>query len=110
MQLLNNYVANLTQGHNINASRVTFWVIEGDSFSRVDAELPPYGSLGPLFHAFGLISVEELRNGSGAYIPGELHHLSPEQGSICSSYNRTEILAVLKVPSLEYCMSACRSK
>ncbi len=73
MQLLNSYVAKLTQGEHINAARVTFWVREGDSLSKVEADLPAYGSLGPLFHAFGLISAEELQNGSGVYIPGELH-------------------------------------
>ena len=69
-QLFNNYVAKLTQGQHISAARVTFWLIDGDSLSRVDAELPAYGSLGPLFHAFGLISAEELKNGAGSYISG----------------------------------------
>ena len=35
------------------------------AMARVDAELPPHGSLGPLFLAFGLITPEELRMGAG---------------------------------------------
>ena len=35
---------------------------------RVDAELPPHGSLGPLFLAFGLITAEELRAGAGEWV------------------------------------------
>ena len=75
MQVLNNYVASLTQEQHIDAGRVTFWLLEGSSLSRVDAELPAYGSLGPLFHAFGLISDEELQSGAGSYLHGE-HRVS----------------------------------
>jgi hypothetical protein len=70
VQVLNNYVASLTQGEYVSSTKVTFWLNEGDTLSRVDAELPAYGSLGPLFHAFGLISAEELRSGAGSYISG----------------------------------------
>lgn len=37
------------------------------SFPQIPAELPPYGSLGPLFYAFGLITREELKGGVGAH-------------------------------------------
>lgn len=73
VQVLNNYVASLTQEQHIDAGWVTFWLLDGSSLSRVDAELPAHGSLGPLFHAFGLISDEELRSGAGSYFIGELH-------------------------------------
>jgi hypothetical protein len=70
VQVLNNYVASLTQGEYLTSTYITFWQNEGNALSRVDAELPAYGSLGPLFHAFGLISAEELRSGAGSYISG----------------------------------------
>ena len=78
VQVLNNYVASLTQEQHIDAGRVTFWLLDGASLSRVDAELPGHGSLGPLFHAFGLISDEELRSGAGSYLTGE------QRVSVCS--------------------------
>lgn len=34
--------------------------------AQIPAELPAYGSLGPLFYAFGLITQEELKRGFGA--------------------------------------------
>ena len=71
MQVLNNYVASLTQEQHICAARVIFWLLEGSSLSRVDAELPAHGSLGPLFHAFGLVSDEELTSGAGSYLSGK---------------------------------------
>lgn len=36
----------------------------------VEAVLPSYGSLGPLFYAFGLITREELEQGIGNYDQG----------------------------------------
>ena len=38
----------------------------------IRAELPAYGSLGPLFLAFGLITAEELQAGAGNYATGAL--------------------------------------
>ena len=47
---------------------------------QVAAELPSYGSLGPLFFAFGLITRDELRQGAGA-CSGQGAWPVPDRGS-----------------------------
>lgn len=110
-QLLNDYVAKLTRGEHINATTVTFWVREEGSLSRINADLPAYGSLGPIFQSFGLISAEELRDGSGAYIPSEPQNFSPHRGkpyldalsmivsALCKSHCHRDALSLLAGPS-----------
>ena len=97
VQVLNNYVASLTQEQHIDAAWVIFWLLDGSSLSRVDAELPAHGSLGPLFHAFGLISDEELRSGAGSYLTGEL------RVSACSCTGE-----IYKRTSFPHCLCAVR--
>jgi hypothetical protein len=69
LQALNVYADQLSQGLRPQAAQLTFYVRQGgddDGLGQVSAELPSYGSLGPLFYAFGLISEEELRQGAGS--------------------------------------------
>ncbi|KAL4436733.1 hypothetical protein ABPG75_003872 [Micractinium tetrahymenae] len=69
LKVLNVYADSLSQGLRPEAATVTFYVRRGegdDGLRQVTAELPSYGSLGPLFFAFGLITQEELRQGAGA--------------------------------------------
>lgn len=64
------YADQLSQGMRPQPAQLTFYVrqegSEDDVLGQVSAELPSYGSLGPLFFAFGLISEEELRQGAGS--------------------------------------------
>ena len=70
--MLNNYVDELGRGARSDGARVEFWVLEAGTLARLEADLPPHGSLGPLFFAFGLISAEDLRSGAGTYATGTL--------------------------------------
>ncbi len=65
MQVLNAYVDNLSRGVRPAAAQVEFFVKDGSALTPIRAELPAYGSLGPLFLAFGLITQEELAAGAG---------------------------------------------
>lgn len=65
-QALNSYVEQVARGITPRSTSVEFWVKDGEEhLSRIDAQLPSTGSLGPLFFAFGLISQEELQAGTG---------------------------------------------
>ncbi|KAL4858162.1 hypothetical protein ACK3TF_001655 [Chlorella vulgaris] len=70
LKALNVYADQLSQGMRPQPAQLTFYVrqegSEDDVLGQVSAELPSYGSLGPLFFAFGLISEEELRQGAGS--------------------------------------------
>ncbi|PSC70243.1 hypothetical protein C2E20_6326 [Micractinium conductrix] len=68
LKTLNVYADSLSQGLRPEAAQLTFFVRrEGEEgLTEVSAELPSYGSLGPLFFSFGLITQEELRQGAGA--------------------------------------------
>ena len=70
--MLNNYVDELGCGARSDGARVEFWVLEAGTLAQLEADLPPHGSLGPLFFAFGLISAEDLRSGAGTYATGTL--------------------------------------
>ncbi len=70
MQRLNAYVDELQRSGRVQPSGVDFWVLEDSRLTKISAELPGYGSLGPLFYAFGLISTEELQAGAGSYSDG----------------------------------------
>lgn len=74
-QVLNGYVDALGRGGRAEGARLEFWVSEAGALARLEAELPPHGSLGPLFYAFGLISAEDLRSGAGTYATGALPQL-----------------------------------
>ena len=69
-QVLNAYVDALGRGGAPAGARVEFWVPEAGALARLEADLPPHGSLGPLFYAFGLISAADLRSGAGTYATG----------------------------------------
>lgn len=64
-QALNSYVEQVARGITPRSTSVEFWVKDGEHLTRIDAQLPSTGSLGPLFFAFGLISQEELQAGKG---------------------------------------------
>lgn len=55
----------VARGITPRSTSVEFWVKDGEHLTRIDAQLPSTGSLGPIFFAFGLISEEELQAGAG---------------------------------------------
>lgn len=57
-------------GRFVPPAQVEFFVKEGSVLTPIRADLPGYGSLGPLFLAFGLITAEELQAGAGNYATG----------------------------------------
>ena len=65
---MNSYADQLSKGLRPESAQVEFYVREasGQGLTRVVAELPAWGSLGPLFLAFGLITAQELAQGTGA--------------------------------------------
>lgn len=65
--MLNSYVDALSSGQPVVSSFVEFWVKEDGQLVRIDAELPSHGSLGNLFFSFGLITMDELQQGTGTY-------------------------------------------
>eukprot|EP00884_Botryococcus_braunii_P001914 jgi/Botrbrau1/11723/Bobra.0195s0050.1 len=67
LKVLNSYVDDLSRGNDVTTSQVEFFVEEDKQLIHIVAELPSYGSLGPLFYAFGLITAEQLSKGVGAY-------------------------------------------
>ncbi|KAK9846014.1 hypothetical protein WJX81_008468 [Elliptochloris bilobata] len=71
LKLLNGYVDALGHGARVDGARMEFWVLEAGALAYLEADLPPHGSLGPLFYAFGLISAEDLRSGAGTYATGQ---------------------------------------
>jgi hypothetical protein len=72
LQLLNSYVDELQRRGKVQTATVNFWVIEDGRLTQLSAELPGYGSLGPLFYAFNLISADEMQSGAGSYISSTL--------------------------------------
>jgi len=67
LSILNNYVEALSNRRSPQPGLVEFYVREGEGLSKIQCELPAHGSLGPLFFAFGLISVEDLTSGVGSF-------------------------------------------
>jgi hypothetical protein len=62
-QALNSYVEGLATGAVPRSTTLEFWVKDDDDgLRKVTALLPASGYLGELFHAFGLITKEELEN------------------------------------------------
>ena len=78
----------LGRGGRAEGARLEFWVSEAGALARLEAELPPHGSLGPLFYAFGLISAEDLRSGAGTYATGARPQLD-KMGCGCFSWECT---------------------
>lgn len=78
-QVLNGYVDALGRGARTEGALIELWVLEAGALARLEADLPPHGSLGPLFYAFGLISAEDLRSGAGTYASGALRQLNMEE-------------------------------
>lgn len=64
--MLNAYVDDIAKGTSPNPAKLEFYVRDAGALVKREAELPGHGSLGPLFYAFGLISVEAL-NASDPY-------------------------------------------
>ncbi|KAK9901712.1 hypothetical protein WJX75_009812 [Coccomyxa subellipsoidea] len=71
LMLLNSYVDELQRRGKVQTATVNFWVIEDGRLTQLSAELPGYGSLGPLFYAFNLISADEMQSGAGSYISSQ---------------------------------------
>lgn len=72
MQVLNAYVAELGGLQRHAAAKVSFFIRAAAGLQRIEAELPPQGSLGPLFLAFDLITLAELEGGAGLLTASEL--------------------------------------
>ena len=98
-QVLNAYVDALGRGARTDGARIEFWVPEAGALARLEADLPPHGSLGPLFYAFGLISAEDLRSGAGTYATGALHQLH-KQGVVVDWKGHTGLSKVAHQLSL----------
>ena len=60
LQLLNSYIDCLSRGEPVSHLTVSFFVLNAHHIKKVQVEMTASGSLAPLFHAFGLISEEEL--------------------------------------------------
>lgn len=60
MQVLNNYIDRLSRGQPLSEHNVQFCTASSGQIRTVEAVLPASGNLGPLFHAFGLISKDEV--------------------------------------------------
>lgn len=86
LQVLNCYIDDLSRGNDVTTSKVEFFVEEDKQLKHIVAELPSYGSLGPLFYAFGLITADELSSGVGAYHGGIVFppfcHMRPPLGEV----------------------------
>lgn len=67
MQVLNNYIDRLSRGHSVSQHIVQFCTASGGQIRTVEVVLPASGNLGPLFHAFGLMSEDEASS----------HHAAP---------------------------------
>ena len=61
----------------IGEVQLEFWAADEYSTELVllRAQLPRWGSLGPLFYAFGLIDEDDLAAGVGSYGPGTYRKL-----------------------------------
>lgn len=73
VQLLNAYADELRNIGKCKTVSLEFLVRRGDGLQKVHAELPSTGSLGPLFLAFGLITMQEYKAGAGQLPEGMLH-------------------------------------
>lgn len=94
VQILNSYVDDLSRGNEVTTSQVEFFVEEDKQLIHIVAELPSYGSLGPLFYAFGLITAEELSKGVGAYHGGTsclVVYMQSRHTLVCTINNPTKI-------------------
>lgn len=59
LQVLNDYIDRLSRGEPLSQQHMEFCIVAGEDISTIKAVLPASGSLGPLFHAFGLTSEAE---------------------------------------------------
>lgn len=58
---MNGYLDDIAHGKVIEKTSLEFWVKENDSLREVHVELGRDGNLSTLFHAFGLLTTEELK-------------------------------------------------
>lgn len=65
VQVLNSYLTSVTEGQLWQEARIDFWLLEGNTCSKVRTVLPSHGSLGPLLYSCKLISEEQLTAGFG---------------------------------------------
>lgn len=67
MQALNTYLDDVSRKGSSETVALSFWVKEKSSEELVllKTELPAWGSIGPLLYAFGVISEEQLLDGTG---------------------------------------------
>ena len=64
-------MADLADSGHCEQQRVQFYCQDAGQGPRLrQAILPGHGSLGPVFHAFGLISQQEMEAGVGSLSPG----------------------------------------
>lgn len=74
--MLNVYVDSLNRRDTPSPARLEFYVRESGALLKRQAELPTSGSLAPLFYAFNLISVEELRTSDPSAAAADTNFLS----------------------------------
>lgn len=67
---MNTYLTHICEGQVWREVHIEFWLLEGNSRSRVRAVLPSHGSLGPLFYQCNLITKEQLTAGFGEQLRG----------------------------------------
>ena len=60
VQILNHYIDCVSTGRPVSQHKLQFAVLEVSHISSLEVNLTANGSLAPLFHAFGLISAEDL--------------------------------------------------
>ena len=72
MQVLNTYLAEISEQQPCQRADIEFWLRETttESCAKLRATLPAHGSLGPLFYACGLIDKSQLQQGLGSHIQG----------------------------------------
>lgn len=97
LQVLNEYIDRLSRGKMLFQQRVEFCTVAGEDISTIKAVLPASGNLGPLFHAFGLISEAESDHHTTS--PGllDLHAVQP----VC--FKLLLCLSIMPVPQTGRC-------
>ncbi|MEW5302018.1 MAG: hypothetical protein WDW36_004831 [Sanguina aurantia] len=100
LQMLNVYVDSLARRDTPSPARLEFYVREAGALLKRQAELPTSGSLAPLFYAFNLISVEELRTSDPSAAAADTNFLSwlheTVQEAVRTAGQHEELKAVIR--------------
>lgn len=74
VQRLNTHIDHISKGEPVSQQTVRFFTVNNGFINRLEVCLPASGSLASLFHAFGLITEEELET--------DHHHYTNESGGL----------------------------